>query len=266
MNGTWTWIFQYISDFLAVCLIARLLLLRFQSVYPLFCLFVGFDAAVSITIKAISVLGQPIDYRIEWLVVRAISWTIALLMVYALLSAILKTLPGLLRFSRYVLNSVLVGAILIALLTVNPEYTVLGVAREMDQVQRALMVGVVLDRAFSMAVVLALLAILAFVLWFPVRMPRNLAILSFGLVIYFSSITAFLLIRTYLSPGSVDLVSNSITIIQSACCLYWTVFITSAGEAAEVRIGHSWRREDQERLIGQLESMNAALLRAAARH
>jgi len=102
-------------------------------------------------------------------------------------------------------------------------------------------------------------------LWFPVRMPRNLAIFSTGFVIWFAAKTGLLLARSYWSPESVDFLSTSMNVILSACFAYWSVFITQQGETAAVRIGHSWHVGEQERLIGQLEAMNTALLRAARR-
>jgi len=53
--------------------------------------------------------------------------------------------------------------------------------------------------------------------------------------------------------------------VVGACFAYWIVFITQRGQAIQVRWGHSWRLDEQRRLLTQLESMNTALLRSAAR-
>jgi riboflavin transporter FmnP len=125
----------------------------------------------------------------------------------------------------------------------------------------------VLDRAVSTVALIALISILAFILWFPVQMPRNLPILSSGFVVYFAAKTALWLIRNYLSLSeynteTVGIVMNS---VLPLCMVYWLFFLTPAGATEEVRTGHSWRLEEQARLMGQLESMNAMLLRSARR-
>jgi len=47
--------------------------------------------------------------------------------------------------------------------------------------------------------------------------------------------------------------------------LYWIAFIVPQGEAAQVRMGHSWRLAEQNRLVEQLESLNGALMRSSQR-
>jgi hypothetical protein len=53
--------------------------------------------------------------------------------------------------------------------------------------------------------------------------------------------------------------------METACLLVWLVYLDRRGEQRKIRPGHSWRRADQERLIGQLEAINAALVRSARR-
>ena len=113
-------------------------------------------------------------------------------------SEILKSLPGILRFSRVVLNVIFAVAILLALLTVLPEYSAAGGAKFPDPIDRFLIAFFVLNRAVAMAALLVLACILAFILWFPVQMHRNLAVFSVGLVVYFAVKVALLLARSYL--------------------------------------------------------------------
>ena len=74
-----------------------------------------------------------------------------------------------------------------------------------------------------------------------------------------------MLTRGFWSRESLFLVSNLIAFILAACYAYWTIFITREGEVSRVRIGHGWDLRQQERLIGQLEAMNASLVRAGRR-
>jgi hypothetical protein len=194
-------------------------------------------------------------------------------LVYSLAKAVLAGLPGVFRFSRILLNSVFPLAILGALLTVRAEYAVTGAWRYSDPTDRLVMVGSVVDRAISMASLLVLAAILAFILWFPVRMPRNLAIISVGLVVYFGSKTGVELLRSYAVSGAIsrssqdlrEVLSLTVSVIVICCFLYWIVFIDPKGQTSQVRMGHSWRASEQTKLIQQLEALNIALLRNSQR-
>jgi hypothetical protein len=86
-----------------------------------------------------------------------------------------------------------------------------------------------------------------------------------GLVIYFATKVALLLARSYLSHENTRVLSTTMAFVVAACFAYWIVAITPHGQAVQVRWGHSWRLDEQRRLMTQLESMNTALLRAATR-
>jgi hypothetical protein len=194
---------------------------------------------------------------------ESVIWVFILWTVYALLSAVLANLPGILGFSQKLLNSAFISAGILGLLTAPAEYSLSGAAAYADPIARAVGIGFVLDRVLSTVALLALVSILGFLLWFPVEVSRNLMVFSTGFLVYFGAKTALSLTRSFWSLENVRLISNLIMFISGACFAYWAMFISRQGETVPVRIGHSWHRREQERLIGQLEAMNAALLRTA---
>jgi Ca2+/Na+ antiporter len=237
--------------------------LRLHRIYVVLAIFVAYDALQSIVAVVELVTRNPhIDDRVIWMIMRSAAWVLTLWMVHSLLAAILRKLPGISRLSRILFNSVFLGATVLALLTAVPEYLRRG-SSEADLINRALVIGVALERAMSIAAVLVLLTMLVFILWFPVQMPRNLAVFSGGLVVYFGANTGLFLMFTYLPRFYVEY-RNSISVaaafLSAACFAYWTLFISARGEAKEIRLGHSWEAGEQRKLIGQLEAMNAALL------
>lgn len=241
-----------------------------HSIYRIFCAFLIFDLLSSVISFAEDAFHNPrYDYRITWICLSVVGWVLSLCMVYGLLQAILAGLPGILRFSRRLLNIIFVSAVVLSLLSVRLDVEVSGssgyLAGFVDPIGRAVRIAFDLDRVISTVALLVLLAMLLFVLWFPVRMPRNLVIFSIGFVIYFAANTSLMLTRGMWSKQSLYLVSNVIGFILCACYASWAIFITRQGELTTVRIGHGWHRGEQERLVGQLEAMNASLLRAAAR-
>jgi hypothetical protein len=196
---------------------------------------------------------------------RLVAWILTLWMVYAFISAVLHSLPGILNFSRKLLNYILPIAVVLGALSFRPEYTASGLSGMPDPIDHAVGIAIVLERVIATIALLVFAGILAFVLWFPVQMPRNLAVFSVGLVFYFAAKVALLLFHSYFLHSSADLVNNGISLVLSACYVYWGLFIRADGETAPVRMGHSWHKLDQQRLIGQLEALNAALLGAGRR-
>jgi hypothetical protein len=257
---------QFISDGLALALCIRLLLLRLHSVYRVFCAFLLFDLFSSaVFLLSTHVPALHLDYRWAWMILRPIAWVLSLWMVYALLDAMLGGLPGILRLSHKILNIGFVGALVLALLTAEPEYSASRLSASINSGNRAMAAVFVMERVIFMAALLVLLLMLAFILWFPVRMPRNLAVFTVGFVVFFAAGTGLSLAHTYFPHTDPHLLSWIEVFLHSSCFAYWLLFINRAGEEKPVRIGHSWGAAEQRRLAGQLEAMNEALLRAARR-
>jgi hypothetical protein len=54
-------------------------------------------------------------------------------------------------------------------------------------------------------------------------------------------------------------------VLSAACYLVWIFAITQNGESRIVTLRHNWAISDEQRLIHQLDNINATLLRAAQR-
>jgi hypothetical protein len=268
---------QYATGVLALILIVRLISLRNrrEPVYVAFAVFLAVQLASTTLVQALTSVDYFIsagvglrDYRLFYIGTTSILWIFSLAVVYSLAKAVLAELPGIFRFSRRLLNIVFPLAIIIALSTVRSEYWIAGGAKHSEIIGRLVVICYVLDRAISMAGLLVLMAILVFILWFPVKISRNLALLSIGFVVYFGLKTGIELLRTYAPPGTMlydrlVVLSTSASFVLVFCFVYWIIFIDTKGLKTEVRIGHSWRAAEQARLIGQLEALNLALLRSS---
>lgn len=263
----WSRTAEIASDCVAIALVLRLLTLRLHRVYRIFCLFLILEVILSGVSLWIHVAHpKGVNYGVVWLSFTPIGWILYIAMVYTLLSALLTKLPGILKFSRRVLHLSFLAAVVIGLATARPEF----LAHEqtvghIDRLNRLLAAGFVGERIFSMVAALALIATLAFILWFPVQMPRNLAVFSVGFIIYFVAKASLLVVYSFWPGLNLSALNVATLFVIAACLLYFLIFINKSGEEAPARIGHSWNTAQQERLIGQLEAMNAALLRAARR-
>ena len=262
----WVLLSQYAETFLTIVLVVRLLCLRLHRVYIIFAIFLGYGLLQSLVQLVEVALRNShmgyLDYRVTWLLIRPFAWMLSLWMVHSLLAAILRKLPGISRLSNSLFQAIFLGAAGLALLTAIPEYINRGTLAK-GVIDRAMVLGLALERATSIAAILVLMAMLIFILWFPVEMPRNLAVFSGGMVVYFAAKTTLLLMLTYL-PQFYSLhrepISIAISYVLAGCLAYWSIFIDSRGELRQVRLGHSWQASEQHKLIGQLEAINAALL------
>jgi hypothetical protein len=261
---------QYATEALAVVLIFRLLWLRDRRnvVYSVFVGFLAVQLMGAPAYFACHLWGQgKIDYRIVWMFFTTALDLFSLWLVYSLARAVLAELPGILRFSRILLYIIFPLSIVIAFSTAPGEYWLTRAKNFHAVVDRLMFLCMVTDRGVSMASVLILIAILAFILWFPVKMSRNLAIFSVGLVVYFGSKTGLELLMIYsaLDARTTASLSTSVSIVLISCFVYWIVFIDPKGQTAQVRLGHGWRLKEQDKLLGQLESINGVLMRTSQR-
>jgi hypothetical protein len=259
----WVLLSQYADIFLAAGLIIRLLSLRLHRIYLIFAIFLSYELLQSVVgLVEVAMRNPPIDYRVTWMFMRPPAWVLSLWMVHSLLTAILRKLPGISRLSNSLFQCVFLGAAGLALLTAFAEYLNHGNLVQ-SAIERGLVIGLALERATSIAAILVLLAMLIFILWFPVEMPRNLAIFSSGFVVYFAAKAALLLMLMYLPHFYHEhrqSISAAISFVLAACFAYWSIFVNRRGELKQVRLGHSWQAGEQRKLIEQLEAMNSALL------
>ncbi len=228
---SWGSIAEATIDILSMVLIVRLLRWRLHNVYRIFCVFLIFDLLSSAaTFAEESIHSARFDYRITWICFNVVGWILSLCIVYGLLQAMLAGLPGIRSFSRKLLSITFVSVVIISLLTIRLDVAVSGstgyLARTVDKVGKLVRIAFDLDRVISTVALLVLLVIVAFVLWFPVQMPRNLAVFTIGFVVYFAANTGLLLTRGLWSRQSIELVSNVTLSIITACYAYWTIFLT----------------------------------------
>ena len=260
---------QYATEALAIVLIFRLLSLRErrERVYSVFVAFLVIQLVETVTYFAYTQWWrEKVDYRYIWISSTIILAAFSLWLVYSLARAVLTELPGILRFSRILLNAVFPVAIILAFSTARSEWASRS-AKFQDPLDRLMFVVSIADRGISMAALLVLLAILAFILWFPVKMPKNLAIFSVGFVLYFTAKTGFELFRNYLPAVARNALALSVfvSVVLIACFLYWIVFLDPKGQTAQVRLGHGWRLAEQNKLIEQLDALNGVLMRSSQR-
>lgn len=241
----------------------RMLRLRLHRTFNFFAAFIMFEIAQSAIFVAYALSSSTVgDYRVFWVVLIVPEWVLTLCTVYSLLDALLHELPGILSFSHRVLQ----GAFLLSLAAATAIVFSVGRVGKTAPESPAfnwLTTAMLIDRVVEVVVVLVLLGVSAFVLWFPIRMSRNLFAFIAGLTVYFGMNACAAVVPALGSP-SLELVVNRLTFIAlSACYIYWSFMITASGEGAMIRVGHGWSSQHKrDRAIRELERMNTALLRS----
>ncbi len=253
----------YLELSLNLLLVVRLFSLQIGRVYSLFAAFLITDLVGAL----LAGFDQfhIVDYRISYSAVRVFAWIFSVWMIYALLDSMLKKLPGILRYSKRLLNFVFAAAFVLGIVVIASDSAISKVEDWRRPLDRVVATTFVVDEVIGITVFLVLILMLGFFLWFPISAPRNLAVFSIGYVVYFSSVAGLLFFHGLEARGSSRAGSVICMLITCVCYVYWTVFLSKAGEMTPVRIGHSWKVDEQQRLIRRLEEVNGVLLQAVAK-
>jgi hypothetical protein len=254
---------QIVDVVLASILLIRLVQLNLHLKYFALFVFVSADCVQSLLYVPFRQY-HLLDFRIFSAIVAAITWATTIWAVYALLMSILKQLPGILRFSLWFLNIVfLIWISLSAFLTARHGYAAYDLPQKTTFLPQLAVYVNISTLVFTLAELLVILSILAFILRFPIRVPRNLAIFSSGFCLLLFLDAACLLFVTYVPEFRGYWLATGIPpCLTLLCLLYWISSVNEAGEHAEVTLGREWQSVPKEHLVRQLEAMNAALLRS----
>jgi len=118
------------------------------------------------------------------------------------------------------------------------------------------------EGALDSVVALFLIGATLFLLWFPVRVPRNVVMVMAGVVVYMVSHWAMLLLLN-LYPRAIHQVFTVPLGIYLLCLIFWIFSVQRSGESVTTVTGHRWKPEETERLLGQLDTINARLQQLA---
>ncbi len=283
---------------LTLILVVRLIRLNLRGVFRLFLLFLLADLLVLCLTSAMKVEGSwvryHLDYRVLYRLSGVLELAITVCIVFALLRSIMLRFPGILKLSRRILAATVLLAVCLGFILVgvqaNLDKSTVDKARkdEMskhrdaqkrefekakvappsaaneDQRFNSVYQALTVDQTVSTVLLLTLVAMLLFLLWFPIDVPRNTVIFCAGYIIFFTVKSLSLFFR-YFSSDALPFINIAIQVVSAVCFSYWLVYLTRSGELVPVRLGHRWKPQEQERLLGQLGAINATLLRSARR-
>jgi hypothetical protein len=116
------------------------------------------------------------------------------------------------------------------------------------------------ERGIDGSLVIFLLFMMFLLSWYAVPLCRNVVVHAVIYTVFFLSSTLQLLLHSVFGAKNMDELNTGMTAVSCVCMLAWFFLLTPEGE--EVRVKQPWiGREQEERILSQLDSINAALLR-----
>ena len=191
-------------------------------------------------------------YRDTWVITESLTICFYVLVVLELYSIVLRDLAGIAGLARRYVKIILGVSILAGLMPLYIEKAPTNISQHVFLIERAI---------FS-SIVVFLLLISFFLVYYPVPLSRNAVVYLFGFVVYFLTKAAALFINNLSYRWNRELSTAEMT-VSSICLLYWVFALKRKGESKSQIVGHHWKPGQEDRLLSQLQTINASLLRAA---
>jgi hypothetical protein len=180
-----------------------------------------------------------------------------ILMVIELYSLVLERYKGLYTLGRWAMYGAILISGTISILTLLPK-----IAPSTPEPSRWLFIEVGAERGVDLALVIFILLIVWFLSKYPVALSHNVVIHTVIFAVFFLTDALVLLWRTLLGFHVNDIFNAVSTAISSACAIAWWLMLSAKGE--EVRTPTPQiRPDDEERILQQLDDLNATLLKVS---
>lgn len=244
-------------------LAAVLALLLRLSVLGLFRIYRSlFFYLLTYTLQFVATAVFPIRshaYSYSYIVGESANVALSMLVVVELYKLALASQPALARFGRKTVAYALALAAFVAAGGVMLDAVVpAGESRFRHYFFTA-------ERTMDFTILMFLLLITAFMMWFPVKVRRNIVLYIVGFVVFYFSRTFGLLMINLLPPASLQVIANILMSCSFGCLIAWLVGLRRENEDATTTVGHRWNPAAIERLSDQLDAINAALTRFGRR-
>jgi hypothetical protein len=191
-------------------------------------------------------------YRDAYVASQALVVCCCALVVMELYSVILRNLEGISSVARRYIKITLALSITLSLLPLYIEKTP-------DTLTGYLFI---FERPILSSLLLFVLLIAAFLVYYPVPIGRNVMVYLLGYAVYFIALAGAVFFLNNLGYYSNRWLGNLDMGFSLICPLFWLIFLNRRGEEKSVVVGHHWNPGDQQRLLAQLQAINATLLRS----
>ena len=242
----------YFNIIAELVLLWRLVHARLYRTYsPLFFYWMA-QAVGSVALLAIPIASRR--YAYGYWGAQTIYVLMAVFVVQDLYRIALLEHPAVASFARRTVLAAMAIAAAVALSGIRLDFTMLP--GQYPDIHRFL----TFERSMNFMTLLFLLIVSALLLWFPIRVRRNIVVYISGFVLFSASRSVGLLLYN-LRPQDGRLISTVLLGLTLMSLLIWIVGIEPEGELVIATPGYRRDPETMQRLSHQLDSINAALTR-----
>ena len=231
----------------------RLYQLDLNRVYRFFFAYLVLTTARSLLLLPFNIRENT--YALIYLATLPILWVFYILIVLELYSLVLQNYSGIYSLGRWTLYGALFFSVAVSVLTLIPTWG--------NETSKLLFWSTTVTRGVDFSLVIFLLLILVFLSRYPVALNRNIIVHCIVYTVFFLGTSMTILVRNVVGHELMRPLNIVLQVISAGCYLVWIFCLTRAGESRVTMLRHNWSPDDEQRLIEQLNNINATLLRAA---
>jgi hypothetical protein len=195
-------------------------------------------------------------YMDAYVITEPISWFLFALVVLELYSLVLADYQGLYTVGRWAL------IIAVTLAVLASAVSLMAPSHDPHHVSRTLLYYYMAERGVYLSLIVFLLTILFVLLQYPITLKRNIVVHLVVFLVYFLANTVVYLVVSMVGWEASKAVQYPVLAVTLASLGAWLALLNRAGEVRKVRLRPAWMPGKEEQLVSQLNSLNAALLRA----
>jgi hypothetical protein len=204
------------------------------------------------------VLNQGSDvYFWFWVYTQPVALILYIWVVTELIGLVLARHRGFYTAGRWAMYAGIAVSAVISAATLLPKIT-----PEMPQDTKRLWFCFAAERAVDFSLAIFLVLMVALLNFYAVPLSRNVLVHAVVFTMFFISSSLWTILRNVFGLKYVQPLDTALTAITLACILAWLFFLSPHGE--EARVKAPWYGpEQEERILSQLDTINAALLKMA---
>lgn len=250
----WTELAQWLNVSLFVAVAVRLRWLNLHQTYRVFFWYVSFSACRSAALLAFDF--RSATYFWIWLLSEPMNWVLNVLVVRELFSLVLGHHRGIGRLSRWLFYGALIAGLTVSSISLLAE------GSELPGQSLWLLAVFLVTRCVALTVVVFLLALVAFLNWYPVNLSHNIVRHAVVFAIYFLCISMGYLVRVLTGNDLIEPINATLVVLSLVCAGIWLT-LTREGEERQIMLRSKWSHADERVMLGHLEALNSQLLRTS---
>src|SRR5579871_1206389 len=247
----WLWLANTV---LCVVLLVRMAALKLSSAYKFFLASLVFSIIRFALLWWLPVNSDRFINFWKW--TEPITWLFSTLVVLELCTLIFKEYRGIQVLGRRTIYASTVVAMLVSLILILPTW------RQSDQPMMAIPRFLLVERGVYSALVILLFLFLVFL---PIPLSRNVVLHSVLYAAFFLAGSLGIFIAGKTSQQTGIIVNTCLMGVAFLCLVAWIALLSRAGETKIATIPKPLPSSYEEKLVEQLASINATLLRASSK-